>query len=183
MRRIPASLVAEFPRFLRSSGGARMQYPLKTLLLLPAFVGLTLSHYLFVERNRVVAWENAGQFWGQFGRDCLFMVTATVCVVGCYATLRPQDRSTLIRGLRRLFLRAAVFLVPFVAGLNVAIGYSGSPNARHAVRVLDDYSWLLASRGADWMAWITAGWHMALTALLGLAALWMCRRLDRAGHG
>src|SRR3972149_9998868 len=106
-----------------------LQFSLKTLLLLQAFVGLVLGHYLFLDRNRVVEWHTAGQFWGWFILDCLLMVTATACVVGCYATLRPEDRSTFTHGPLRLLLRAAVFVVPFVAGLNVAIGCMGRLNS------------------------------------------------------
>ena len=79
-----------------------MQFPLRTLVLLPAFVGLALGYYLFLERNRVVEWHTAGQFWGWFGLDCLFMLTTTACVVGCYATLTPDDRTPFARGPLRL---------------------------------------------------------------------------------
>ena len=158
-----------------------MQFPLKTLLLLQAFVGLVLGHYLFLERNRVVEWHTAGQFWGWFILDCLLMVTATACVVGCYATLRPEDRSTFTHGPLRLLLRAAVFVVPFVAGLNVAIGCMGRLNSRHAYRVFDVYSGILAYGGNPWDS-VTVGWHVVVTVFLGFVALWICGRLDHAGR-
>ena len=157
-----------------------MQFPLRTLLLLQAFVGLVLGHYLFLERNRVVEWQTAEQFWGWFIPDCLLMVTATACVVGCYASLRTEDRSTFTHGPRRLLLRMAVFLAPFVAGLNPVIGYTGKPNSRYAFRVIDEYLGILAY-GLEPSNLVTVGWHVAVTAFLGFVALWICSRLDHAG--
>ena len=159
-----------------------MQFPLKTLLLLQAFVALVLGHYLFLERNRVVEWDTAGQFWGRFIGDCLLMFTATACIVGCYATLRTEDRSTFTHGPLRLLLRAAVFVVPFVAGLNVAIGWIGRLNSRHAYRVFDVYSGILAYGGNQGDS-VTVGWHVVVTVFLGFVALWICGRLDHAGRG
>jgi len=158
----------------------RMQFSLKTLLSLPVFVGLLLGHYLFLERGRVLVWQTAGQFWGWFVLDCLLMVTATACVVGCYASLRTEDRSTFTHGPRRLLLRTAVFLVPFVAGLNPVIGYGGRPDSRYAVRVCDDYLGML-TYGWDACYLVTFGWHVPLTVFLGFAALWICGRLDHTG--
>jgi len=156
-----------------------MRFPLKPLLALPAFLSLVLGHYLFLERNRVLEWDTARQFWGRFFHDCMLIVTATACIVGCYATLRAEDRSAFTHGPRRLLLRAAVFLAPFVAGLNPVIGIAGVPNSRYAIRVIDTYSGILAY-GLDPLDLVTVGGHLAVTALLGFAALWICGRLDHA---
>ncbi|MHB0961498.1 MAG: hypothetical protein ACYC0X_24225 [Pirellulaceae bacterium] len=157
-----------------------MQFPLRTLVLLPVFVGLVLGYYLLLERSRIVDWGTAGQFWGRFARDGLLPVTATACIVGSYATLRREDRSIFAHGPRRLLLWAAVFLVPFVAGLNPAIGAWGAPDSRCVFRVFDVYSGIL-TYGPDPRDWITVGGHVAMTALQGLTALWICARLDAAG--
>jgi hypothetical protein len=149
-----------------------MRFSLKTLLLLPAWVGLVLGHYLFLERSRVVEWD-----WGRFIGDCLLMFTATASIVGCYATLRTEDRSTFAHGLRRLLLWVAVFVVPFVAGLNPVIGVSGVPNSRYPIRVFDVYSGILAY-GLDPLDLVTVGGHVVIAAFLGFAAIRICGRLD-----
>lgn len=157
-----------------------MQFPLRALVLLPVFVALMLGHYLLLERTRVVELDIPARFWGQLSRDCLLPVTVTACIVGCYATLRREDRSTFTHGPRRVLLWAAVFLVPFVAGLNCAIGVSGGPNSRHAFRMIDIYSVIL-THGLDSLLCITVGGHVILTALLGFTAWWTCRSLDTVG--
>jgi hypothetical protein len=156
-----------------------MQFPLRTLVLLPAFVGLVLGHYLFLERNRIIKWNTAGQFWGRFGVDCLFMVTATTFIVGCYATLRPEERVHFTHGPLRLLLRVAVFVIPFVAGLNVVIGSGGTATSRFAYRVSDVYAGILM-HGGQLLDLITVGWHVVATAVLGFVALWICRRFVHA---
>ena len=112
-----------------------MQFSLRTLLLLPTFIGVVLGTYLLIERNRATYWDDSSQFWGvssQFWEgfifDNLFVVTATACVVACYASLRSENRSTFTHGPRRLLLCTAVFLVPFLAGFNTVIGGAGGPD-------------------------------------------------------
>ena len=56
-----------------------MRFSLKTVLLLPAFVGLVLGHYLFLERSRVVEWDTAG-------------VVAAAAIVGSMTGARVAGR-------------------------------------------------------------------------------------------
>lgn len=166
-----------------------MQFSLKTLLLLPTFVGLVLGTYLLIERNRATCWDDSSQFWGvssQFWEgfilDNLFVVTATACVVACYASLRSEDRSAFTHGPRRLLLRTTVFLVPFLAGLNTVIGGAGGPTTWKHFRVFDVYAGFFGYDPSPIVVFAFV-WHTGMTLILGFAALWICGRLGHVARG